>query len=95
MVWGASCKSGGFMRTGTAQGKTRISIHNGAWSAPGSYSGKIKGPYTGHFQMVENRGRFTSADRAKGSFRIKVRGRSGHPIGRCDTGVIHWTASHT
>jgi hypothetical protein len=96
LVWGASCKSGRTLRAALNQGKTRISIHHGAWSAPGSYSANIKGSYTGHFQVVENRGRFSSTDRAAGSFRMRVRVyRSGHPYDRCDTGVIHWTASHT
>jgi hypothetical protein len=93
IVWRASCRSGGFVRTGTAQGNTRIVIHRGRWTSSGSYSGPIKGGYTGRFRVVESDGRFLSHDKARGAFHIEVRiFRNGHQKDRCDSGVIHWTA---
>lgn len=93
-VWLAPCRRGGFLRTATSQGRTRIVIERGAWSAPGSYNARLGNTgYKGHFEVVRNRGEFMGLHRARGSFRVKVRVfRHGRPYDYCDTGVIHWTA---
>jgi|SRR5579859_3245046 len=96
--WAARCTSGKTIVWGVDFPTLHLS--RGAWSVPGSLTYPVPrsvyrapGPVSGFFDIVENKGQFTSPISATGTFRETVTlSRRGRHIDTCDTGTIRWNA---
>ncbi|MGO9976117.1 MAG: Ig domain-containing protein [Solirubrobacteraceae bacterium] len=97
MTWRARCTSGRVLIGETKEATTEISGTDGVLRASSGYRTSFAraSHLRDSFRVLANRAQFPDRTHARGAFRITVWLYDGRRhVDSCDTGLVHWTASH-